>query len=144
VRRAAVVEAGLDLDPEAHVAPDAEHAPDEPLPRRSRRRHRHEVLDLPDARLRQEPGDQDVRVREVELLYRRGTPHRCDPVVAAPVAVEDRAEDARRVEPGAAVPVDRPVGADERDRPQVADHPVLGNRQVGRRGRQRDFYRRFL
>ncbi len=46
------------------------------------------------------------------------------------VGVQDRAEDARRVEARAAVPVDRPVGADERDRVQVADQPVLGDGQV--------------
>ena len=42
---------------------------------------------------------------------------------AAVVGVKDRREDARRVEPRAAVPVDRPVGADERDGVEVADRP---------------------
>ena len=37
----------------------------------------------------------------------------------------------RRVKPRAAVPVD-PVGADERNRVQVADQAVLGDRQVAR------------
>ena len=44
--------------------------------------------------------------------------------------VEDRREHARRVEAWTAVPVDRPVGADERDGVQVADQAVLGDGQI--------------
>ena len=80
----------------------------------------------------EEARDEDVRVGEVELLRRPALGRRGDPVVAAALPVEDRAEDARRVEVRAAVPVDRAVGAHERRRVEVADDPVLGDREVAR------------
>jgi hypothetical protein len=46
--------------------------------------------------------------------------------------VEDRREHAGGIEPRAAIPVDRPVGADKRDSVQVADQAVLGDRQIAR------------
>ena len=91
---------------------------------------RHEVLDLADACRREETGDEDVRVREVELFRRPVVQRRSDPVEAAAVLVEDRAEHARRVEARAAVPVDPSVRADQRDAVQIADDAVLGDRQV--------------
>jgi hypothetical protein len=91
---------------------------------------RHEALHLAYALLAQEARDEDVRVREVELPRRPVLGDRCDAIVAALLLVEDRGEDARRVERGAAVPVDVPIGARERDRVQVAHDPVLGDRQV--------------
>jgi hypothetical protein len=45
------------------------------------------------------------------------------------VGIEDRSEDARRVEARAAVPIDRPVGAHERNGVQVADQAVLSDGQ---------------
>jgi hypothetical protein len=48
------------------------------------------------------------------------------------VGVEDRAEDAPRVEARAAVPIDRPVGTHERNGVQVADQAVLSDGQVAR------------
>jgi hypothetical protein len=45
------------------------------------------------------------------------------------VGIEDRAEDARRVEARAAVPIDRPVSAHERNGVQVADQAVLSDGQ---------------
>jgi len=51
---------------------------------------------------------------------------------APAVGGEDRREDARRVKPRAAVLVDRPVGADERDGVEVADQAVFGDGQVAR------------
>jgi hypothetical protein len=57
---------------------------------------------------------------------------------APAVGVEDRREDARRVEARAAVPVDRPVGADQRDGMQIADQAVLGDGQVARARRPPD------
>jgi hypothetical protein len=49
---------------------------------------------------------------------------------AAAVAVEQRAEHARRVEIRQAEPVDRPVVGDERDRAPVADRAVVTDRRV--------------
>jgi hypothetical protein len=48
------------------------------------------------------------------------------------VGVEDRAEDARRVEARAAVPIDLAVGAYERSGVRVADQAVLSDGQVAR------------
>src|SRR3954451_6867440 len=136
-----VVEAGLDLDPEAQLTTNSDDAPDDPVPGDASRRlvDGHEVLHLAHARLGEEPRDEDVRVREVELLLGPTIGRRRDAVVAATFSVEDRAEDARRVEVGAAIPVDRPVRPHERHRVQIADDSVLGDREVpgersGRRG----------
>ena len=134
VRLAPVVEARIDLDAEAHLAPHAEHTADQPLPLADR----HEVLQLADSDRGQEARDEDVRVGEVELLDGADAERRRDPIAAALLSVEDRPEDARRVEPRAAVPVDRAVGADERDRAQIADDAVLGDRQVLARRRERE------
>jgi hypothetical protein len=68
---AAVVEARADLEAEAHRAAHDDHAADEPVTvHRPLALDRHEVLHLADARLGQEARDEDVRVREVELLRR--------------------------------------------------------------------------
>jgi hypothetical protein len=53
-----------------------------------------------------------------------------NPVKAAPGAIQQCAEDARPVEPIRAVPVDRAVAPDHGGGVQVADDPVLGDRQV--------------
>ena len=128
---APVVEPRLDLELELHRAADDDDAPEQPVPVHVRLvLDRHEVLHLAHAAVGEEARDQDVRVREVELLgvpAVTGGPQREE---AALVLVEDRAEHARRVERRAAVPVDRPVRADERDRVQVADQSVLGDREV--------------
>ena len=91
---------------------------------------RHEVDHLAHAVLRQKAGDEDVRVRHVELLRRPLAPDGSDPEEAAALGVEDRSEHARPVEAVGAEPVDRAVGADERGRVQVADDAVLRDRQV--------------
>src|SRR5262249_44431720 len=104
---------------------DARDAPDQPLPVP----YGHEVLHLADALRREEARDQDVGIGNVELLG-RAVLDRGDPVEATVAAVEDRAEDAGRIEAERAVPVDRPVVADQSDRAQVADHAVVGNRKV--------------
>ena len=131
VRVARVVEARLHLDVELHRPAHHHDAADEPVAVHVRLHlDRHEVLHLPHAAGREEARDEDVRVREVELLRRPLVARRAQGVVAAAVLVEDRAEHARRVERRAAVPVDRAVRADERDRVQVADQSVLGDREV--------------
>ena len=130
----AVLEAGLDLDPELQLPANADDAPDEPVPINVSQRlvDRHEVLHLAHPGLGQKAGDEDIRVGEVELLRRPALGRRGDAVVAAALAVQDGPEHARRVEMGAAVPVDGPVGAHERRCMQVPDDPVLGDREVAR------------
>ncbi len=131
VRLARVVEAGPALEPEAHLAAHRHHLAHQPAGVARIAVDGHEVVHLADAVRRQEAGDEDVRVGEVELPHRVAPVHGRDPVVAALLGVEDRREDAGRVEPRAAEPVDGAVGADERDAVQVADHAVLGDGQVG-------------
>ena len=49
----------------------------------------------------------------------------------APAAgVEDRCEDARRVEAWAAVPVDRAISPDQSNAMQVPDQTVVGDRKI--------------
>ena len=95
-------------------------------------RRRHEVLHLPHPVGHQEARDEDVGVGEVELLGAPAVAVGRDAEQPPAVGVEDRREHARRVEARAAVPVDRPVGAHERDGVQVADQAMLGDRQVAR------------
>ena len=131
---APVVEARLHLDAEVHRPAHDHDAAHEPVAvlRDVRVVDRHEVLHLADPALGEEARDEDVRVGEVELLRVPVVGVGAQRVEAALLLVEDRPEHARGVERGAAVPVDRPVGADERDRVEVADQPVLGDRQVVR------------
>ena len=125
--RPGVVEGGrapdVDVDPAADRAHEADElagaAPDRPLLVRH-----HEVDDLADEVLAQEPGHEDVRVRQVHLLHPRGAgaPHG-EP--AAALVVEDRGEHRRGVEAGQAEPVDVAVGGDEGGRVEIADDAVV-------------------
>jgi len=103
------------------------------FPRAAGVRH-HEVDDLPDGLGAVEPGQQDVRLRQVELL---GPPAAAagQGEVAALARVQERAEQRRGVEARGAVPVHRAVRADERHGAQVADDAVFLDRQVARRRR---------
>ena len=64
---------------------------------------------------------------QVHLLRHVAFVGRPDPEVSALVRVEQRREDARRVEARGAEPVDRAVGADQRRRLKVADQPVIAD-----------------
>jgi hypothetical protein len=98
----------------------------------ARPRRGHEVLHLPHAVGHQEARDEDVGIGEIELLGAPAIAVGRDAVHATAIGVEDCPEDARRVEARAAVPVDRPIGADQRDGVQIADQAVLGDGQVAR------------
>ena len=78
----------------------------------------------------QEARDEDVGVRPVVLLAAETFAGRGDAKPAALLVVEDRGEDAGRVEARKAQPVDRAVHADQRRRPQVADQPVVFDRLI--------------
>ena len=86
---------------------------------------RHEVRHVGDAVLAQEPGQQDVGVRQVHLLQASGRALRRDAEPAALRIVQERREDGRRVEVREAQVVDPAVRGDERDGLEVADHPVV-------------------
>jgi hypothetical protein len=96
---APVVDPRSDPEEEAHRPASAEHLTDEAMPFDvgGVAADRHEVLDLADAVQGEEEGDQDVRVREVNCVKRvqRSGASRKWP---AGGVVEDRSEDARRVE----------------------------------------------
>ena len=128
--RAAVVEPGPALEHERHLAAHRDHPAQELAAVLRVAVDRHEVLHLAHAVGRQEARDEDVRVGEVELLRGVLGVRRRDPVEAALVGVEDRREDARGVEPLGAVPVDRPVGADQGNGVEIADDAVLGDGKV--------------
>ena len=49
---------------------------------------------------------------------------------AALIGVQEGAEDARRVEGGAAEPIDGPVRPDQGDAVEIPDEAVVGDRQV--------------
>ena len=130
VLRAAVVEPGPALEHERHLAAHRDHPAQELAAVLRVAVDRHEVLHLAHAVGRQEARDEDVRVREVELLRGVLGVRRRDPVEAALFGVEDRREDARGVESLGAVPVDRPVGADQGNGVEIADDAVLGDGKV--------------
>ena len=129
-----VVETWGDVDDEAHLPADSDDSADDAVMVRrfARSRRGHEILHLTHSVAHEEPSDEHIGVRKVELFGAPPVAVGGDAEQAAAVGVEDRREDARRVEARAAVPVDRPVGADERNRVQVADQAVLGDRQVAR------------
>jgi hypothetical protein len=87
----------------------------------------HEVDDLPDSTRGHEPGDEDGRVREVQLPGDIVLALRRDPEAAALVMVEQAREHAGSVEAGKAQPVDGAVGSDQRGGMQVADQAMVGD-----------------
>src|SRR5215210_1008828 len=107
----AVIELRVELEAKAHCPANRHQSSDDSLAVLSARlADRHEVLHLDDALGCQEAGDEDVGVREVELLGRSAGSGGRDTPKSAQVLVEDGCEDARRVKAPRAVPVDRAVG----------------------------------
>jgi hypothetical protein len=105
---------------------------------------RHEVQDLADAALAQEPGDQDGAVRLVELLDDMVGVLGGDAEVAALVVVEQAGEHTGAVEAGTTEPVDGAVGVHQRGGLQVTDEAVVSNWRVAVHGyspRSRSWYR---
>jgi hypothetical protein len=135
VLRAAEVKPRCALELEARPTAHAQHAADQPVTVRpvAELADLHEILNLPDPAVGQEARDQHVRVRQVQLLGLPPTVRRPEHEPPAPLRVEQRREHARRVKTRRAIPVDRPVGRDQRDRVEIADHPVLGDRRIGPR-----------
>ena len=121
-----VVEPRPDVGLEVHLAPDAAHDASQAVVvgDHARLLERHEVHHLGDALRRQEPRHEDGGVREVHLLGHAVVDGVEGEVATLPL-VEQRGEDARRIEAGAAEPVDGAVGGDERRCLQVADQAVI-------------------
>ena len=95
--------------------------------------HGHEVVHLDHALVGEEAGVEDVGRGQVRLVGTDAAVDGREVPRTALLGVEDAGEDARGVEAAGAEPVDAAVGGDERGGPQVADHPVLGDRGWGRR-----------
>ena len=131
---APVVERRGALQPERQLAADAPDDPNDPVLLRPLGPRlpvdRHEVHDLADALGCEETGDEDVGVGEIHLALSHGVRGGRDPEGPAALRIEDRAEDAGRVEVREAEPVDRSVQSDERDRVKVADDPVMLDRRI--------------
>ena len=115
---------------ERHLAADDSHPADELIRRGSRAADRHVILDLANSVRVQESRDQDVGVGPIELLVAKIIAGRGDAEPPALLVVEDRGEDARRIEMRQAEPVDRAVHADQGRGPHVADDAVVLDRLV--------------
>ena len=128
---APVVEARVEDEVEGHRAADALHAAHQhPGVVVREEPDGHEVRHFGEAVVGEEPGDEHVRVRQVHLAVRDLVLHRLDGEAPAPVTVEQRGEDRRRVAAREAAEVDGAVDADERDRVLVADDAVVLDRLV--------------
>ena len=128
VRLAGVVEPRLEVHHEPHSAAHHPQLPHQPVPVRRRPCFDgHEIADLTDPVRGHEPGDQDGRVREVQLLADIIVPVRPDPEVAAVVRIEQGRAHAGRVEAGTAEPVHGAVRGHQRGRLQIADQPVIAD-----------------
>ena len=127
-----VVEPRCDVDLERHLAPHTPEHADQPVRRRGdpAAGDRHEVDELPHPRLGHETGDQDRGVREVQLLAAEDLHGRPHPEMTTALVVEQGTENAGRVEPRRAEPVDRPVGGDKCRGLEIADEAVVGNERV--------------
>ena len=129
---AAVVEPRLALESEAHLpANDADHADQAVLVRGPLAGNRHEVDHLADAVHAQESRDEDRRARQIQLLGDVVDAVGRDAEVTTSLMIEQRSEDARRVEPRCAEPVDRAVGRDQRSGLQVSDQAMVFYRWIG-------------
>ena len=128
---AAVVEPGLAVHLELHRAAHHLHHADQAVGvGRLGAGDRHEVEHLTDTVGAEEPGDQDAGARQVQLRADMVGAHRRDPEVSALVLVQQRREDARRVETRRAEPVDRTVVSHQRGSLQIADQAMCLNRRV--------------
>src|SRR5689334_20762305 len=132
VRRAAVVKPRRALELKAHLAPHRDDPAYQSLAVLAANRlcDRHEVLNLAHTTWSQEASDQNIGVREVQLLRSPASIGRGKAIMAPATRVEDRPEDARGVNPGTAVPVDRAISPDESHAMQVADQAVIGDRKI--------------
>src|SRR2546428_9565222 len=111
----AVIETRRALQLEAHLAAHCHDPAYQSLAMLAADRlpDRHEVLDLAHAVRSQEASDQNVGVREIQLLGRPALIGRRHAIAASAPSVEDRGEDARGVKARAAIPVDRSVSPDQ-------------------------------
>ena len=131
VRPPAVVEPRRHLYIERDLSPHAPQHADQPVLFAGRvTRHRHEIHQFTDAALREEPCDENSRVGQIELLCGEGLVQRPGTEVAAAGTVQQRSENAGRVETGAAEPIKRPLCGHQRRGLQVTDKTVVRDQWV--------------
>src|SRR5205823_9085431 len=94
VALAPVVEAGLALEPERHLAPQTAHTPANPVVLGDHRRivDGHEVDELSDPGVSHEAGNEACGLREVDLGRRAVVPCRRDPEPSAVAGIQQRGE----------------------------------------------------
>jgi hypothetical protein len=119
-----VVEGGSALDVEGHPAPYDPDVTDEPVTLTPLSEDGHEIHDLGHSLRGEEPGEQHVGVRQIQLVT-VGVLHRAQIEASAPLVVEDGAENARRVEGRQTQPVYRPVSPDERRCVKIPHDPMV-------------------
>ena len=128
---APVVEPGLYLKNEPHgPAHDAHQPHQSALVGRLAFRNGHEVEHLAHAVGGHEPRDQYGRVGKVQLSAHVVVPVRTDPEISSAVFIEQRGENARRVEAGTAEPVYGSIGTYQRRCLQVADQAMIADKGV--------------
>ena len=91
---------------------------------------RHEVGHLSDAVFREKTRDQDVGIREVELLGSHRIESRLNAEEPAFVRIKQGSKDSRRIELRKAKEINRSRHADQRNRSHVSDDAVVFNRLV--------------
>ena len=131
MRLSAVVESRCYVELERHPAPHTSHQSHQAVPVRGNvTAHRHEIDDLADALRREEPGDENGRIRQIHLLRAEGIDAGTDAIPAAEPVIEQRTEHAGRVETRSAEPVDRTVRRHQRGGLQIADQAMISNERV--------------
>jgi hypothetical protein len=135
VSGAGIIEGGKALHAEPHRSADgARDAHDLPghLLRLSARfaADRHEIGHLAHTLFGEETRHQNVGIGQVHLLDGGGFVIGSNPPVAALAVVQNRGEEARRIERRQAAPVDGAIPAHQRHRPHIADDAIVFDRQV--------------
>jgi hypothetical protein len=91
---------------------------------------RHEIEQFTDPLLRQKPRDEDRRVGKVELLRGERFVERPGTEVTAADMVQQRRENAWRVEARTAEPIEGAARCDQRRGLQITDETVVGDQWV--------------
>lgn len=91
---------------------------------------RHEVGYLRDAMFREETGDQNVGIREVQLLRSYLIEFRLNTEEPTLVGIEQGSKDGRRIELWKAKEINRSRDTDQRNRSHISNDAVVFNRLV--------------
>jgi len=120
-----VVEPRLAYHSEADLAPDGLNPADKIVEVLPVFLDRHEIRYFGNTLLGKKTGQEDIRIRQVDLFLPGAIENGSDAEPSSFFVVEDRGEDRGGIEMGEAHEVDRPVHSDESDRFQISDDPVI-------------------